>query len=276
METNIVPSLTRTVFGKIKGPMSQNVFQVSMGDGRLCKATAGASLPFFSKLSGLLLILVSTLTPKGRLAVKNLESLKIDYVNFSQNLPGPGIDLRKLTRDICGPILDDIYVRGLDINVRNHWLAFECLQFLVKQGDGIWGVNKCVRFKDAISSRYLKLHRRSERLLIHLKPFDNSKAGITQGQMEKYVWKQLPNTFGEFGSADVRSHIKWGCPVDRSLVSERAQGIFLSRKSELWLESSAFKIFEETYDPDMDDDEFRTIYPGPGSLLDEGGHLSLK
>lgn len=94
--------------------------------------------------------------------------------------------------------------------------------------------------------------------------------------MKKYVWKQLPNTFGEFGSENDRLHIKWGCPVDSSLVGERVQGIFSSLKSELWLDSSAFKIFEETRDPDMDDDELRAIYPGPGSTLDEGGHLSLK
>lgn len=52
----------------------------------------------------------------------DLKSIMIDLANFGDELPAPGIALRKLTRGKLGPILDEVYIRGLKSH-NNHKLA---------------------------------------------------------------------------------------------------------------------------------------------------------
>ncbi|KAF7867128.1 uncharacterized protein EAF02_009914 [Botrytis sinoallii] len=190
------------------------------------------------------------------IAFKNLSSMMIDLVNFTDNLPGPGIDLRKMTRETLGPIIDNLYIRGQPLE-RNGSLAYECLGYLMRNG-GIRGCSILPHFISTVSSEYLKIFIQDESFLPELKYYANTlPESREEGAIEKYVWKKLPATFGELEGSEVRFHISSGLPVENVEGDYR---ILLSRRTELNLDE--YEGIFGHHDVDLDDDELTNIY-GP-------------
>ncbi|TGO23018.1 hypothetical protein BPAE_0147g00220 [Botrytis paeoniae] len=190
------------------------------------------------------------------LAFKNLSSMMIDLVNFTDNLPGPGIDLRKMTRETLGPIIDNLYIRGQPLE-QNGSLAYECLGYLMRNG-GIRGCSILPHFISTISSEYLKIFIRYESFLPELKYYAKTlPESREEGAMEKYVWKKLPATFGELEGSEVQFHIASGLPVENV---EKDYRILLSRRTEENLDE--YEGIFGHHDIDLDEDELTEIY-GP-------------
>ncbi|TGO11857.1 hypothetical protein BTUL_0100g00370 [Botrytis tulipae] len=197
-----------------------------------------------------------TRTREHIIAFKNLNSMMIDLVNFTDNLPGPGIDLRKMTRDTLGPIIDNLYIRGQPLE-RNGSLAYECLGYLMRNG-GIRGCSILPHFISTISSEYLKIFIRDESFLPELKYYaETLPESREEDVMEKYVWKKLPATFGELEGSEVRFHIASGLPVENV---EKDYRILLSRRTEENLDE--YEGIFGHHDIELDEDELMDIY-GP-------------
>ncbi|KAF7885373.1 uncharacterized protein EAF01_011438 [Botrytis porri] len=190
------------------------------------------------------------------IAFKNLTSMMIDLVNFTDNLPGPEIDLREMTRETLGPIIDNLHVRGQPLE-ENGSLAYECLGYLMRNG-GIRGCSILPHFISTVSSKYLKTFICDESFLPELKYYAKTLPEFREkGSMEKYVWKKLPATFGELEGSEVRFHIASGLPVENV---EKDYRILLSRRTEENLDE--YEGIFGHHDIDLDDDELTEIY-GP-------------
>lgn len=62
-----------------------------------------------------------------------LRDMKIDFVNFCQDLPNPGAGLRNTTRALLGHSLDNLLITGLGYPIKSSVATF-CLHNLVKDG----------------------------------------------------------------------------------------------------------------------------------------------
>ncbi|KAB8289968.1 hypothetical protein EYC80_010295 [Monilinia laxa] len=199
----------------------------------------------------------------------NLKSLMIDLANFGDELPGPGIALRKLTRGKLGPILDEIYIRGLNSD-SNDGLASECLGFLVRDG-GLKGQSIFPRFTSTINGPYLEftdLAEFDEILMLYLKNF--AKTQPESKEEQKYVWKQLSNTFAGFEGDKVQFHVGSGFAVD---VSEGNERVMIHDETRQPLDELMAKRVRVNHDEDLADDIMESIY-GPTS--DTGGGRLLQ
>ncbi|THV55434.1 hypothetical protein BGAL_0008g00180 [Botrytis galanthina] len=186
----------------------------------------------------------------------------LEHSGFPDNLPGPGIDLRKMTRDTLGPIIDNLYIRGQPLE-QNGALAYECLGYLMRNG-GIRGCSILPHFISTISSEYLKIFIRDESFLPELKYYaETLPESRGEGVVEKYVWKKLPATFGELEGSEVRFHIASGLPVENV---EKDYRILLSRRTEENLDE--YEGIFGHHDIELDEDELTDIY---GPTRDGGG-----
>ncbi|KAF7957246.1 hypothetical protein EAE96_002834 [Botrytis aclada] len=197
-----------------------------------------------------------TRSKEHTIAFKNLSSMMVDLVNFTDNLPGPGIELRNMTRETLDPIIDNLYIRGQPLE-QNGSLAYECFGYLMRNG-GIRGCSILPHFISSLSSEYLIRFIRDESFLPELKYYGKKlPESREEGAAEKYVWKKLPAAFGELKGSEVRFHIASGLPVENADGDYR---ILLSRRTEENLDE-----YEGTFghhDVDLDEDELSEIY-GP-------------
>lgn len=202
-----------------------------------------------------------------RLAFKNLNSLMIDLVNFTGNLPGPGTSLRYLTRESLGPILQYLYVRGCPTD-SNGKLAFECLEYLVKDG-GLAGRHALARFMNRVGSKYLQEVRWEgidESLWLHLKRNHQPECkGIENDK--KYSWWVLPKLFDEFKGRGVEFHNGTGYPVALAEGGKNIKAFEIKMLDALMAKRIAGDFLE--HDQDLSHDDVKGIY-GPDSDLARG------
>lgn len=147
-------------------------------------------------------------------AFENSRSMVIDLANFTTNLPGPGIGLRKIARENLGQILDELYIRGLPKD-SNGALAFECLSYLVRDG-GLSGYKLGHRFTSTLGGRYLEpvyVSELGEDLKIYLGQAFKAQAEHVDGEnLGKHIVKVLSKTFTGYEGDKVYFHSALGAP----------------------------------------------------------------
>ncbi|KAF7875232.1 hypothetical protein EAF04_002404 [Stromatinia cepivora] len=190
-------------------------------------------------------------------AFMNLRSMVIDLANFTMNLSGPGIGLRKMARENLGPILDELYIRGLPY-CNNGVLAFECLSYLLRDG-GVSGYRLGHRFTSTLGGRYLESTNRlelGEDLNIFVETLKTQPEHADGESRKKHIVKELSKTFAEYEGDKVYFHSELGAPV-RSEGTGRIPVLNPSLIKDVKLNGIQFEL---DHDQDLDDEVLEKIY----------------
>ncbi|KAJ8064296.1 hypothetical protein OCU04_006642 [Sclerotinia nivalis] len=204
-------------------------------------------------------------------AFTNLKSMVIDLANFTMNLSGPGIGLRKMARENLGPILDELYIRGLP-KYNNGALAFECLSYLVRDG-GLSGYGLGHRFTSTLGGRYLgsaDISELGEDLNIFLgQAFKTQPEHADEETRGKHIVKELSKTFAEYEGDKVYFHSALGAPI-RSEGTGRITVLNPGLIKAVELNGIQFEL---NHDQDLDDEDLEEIY---GKDRVHGGGISME